>query len=103
MCKKKRKNLRYFCIFSRFGGVARGLGEKKRGFGSGGWRESGYQRRFMARERSESGDFNLAGTSASTRPEDETLAHRNREHRTLARTTKAKATSRLLAKHIRLV
>ena len=37
-------------------------------YGSGVWRE---------------GDFNLAGTSASTRPEDETLAHKNREHRTL--------------------
>lgn len=30
------------------------------------------------------GDFNLAGTSASTRPEGETLALRKREHRTLA-------------------
>lgn len=38
-------------------------------YGSGVWRE---------------GDFNLAGTSASTRLEDETLAHKNREHRTLA-------------------
>ena len=38
-------------------------------YGSGVWRE---------------GDFILAGTSASTRPEEETLAHKNREHRTLA-------------------
>ena len=38
-------------------------------YGSGVWRE---------------GDFNLAGTSASTRPEGETLALRKREHRTLA-------------------
>lgn len=43
-------------------------------YGSGVWRE---------------GDFILAGTSASTRPEDETLTHKNREHRTLSDTTKA--------------
>ena len=74
MCKKKRKNLRYFCIFSRFRRVARGLGEKKRGFGSGEETESGYRRRFMAREYGERGFY-----------------------------SRGDITSRLLANHIRLV
>lgn len=75
ICKKKRKNLRYFCIFSRFGEVGRGLVEENRGFGERGWCVNGYRRGIMARECGERGILISRGHPRALDRRGVTLAH----------------------------